>query len=151
MTSLPRLHFAQKVSVVVVALSEIRTDAESVMFVPVRRITKGSVRFVRAYCGNVLHGSCHHTRTISHLLEDCGVSEEVESHATPDFAEVEDDEEISCLPLSPINCAKSVHVDENICRLAREGRAYILRPRRISMSAKVPVKNDQGKFGLKEL
>ncbi len=68
--SLPRIHNSHKGSVTVVATSEKIFHGYSVLFVPVRRITKGAKRNICTFCDNTLGSQCHHTRSIANVSED---------------------------------------------------------------------------------
>ncbi len=90
-------------------------------FVPVRHLSKGFLRNICAFCDNVLHAGCHHSRKISILEEEVEMQKSYttdESYSTKEdpYAEISSDS-ISCLPLSPVNCE---------CNLARTSKPYIV-------------------------
>ncbi len=124
---LPKLHFPHKGSIIVLCTVEVLGKNECVVFVPVRHITKKPERNVCAYCDNAHSGNCHHTRTISAIMQTeknyqdkCDGVEQC--HTTDERLE----ESVSFLPLSPVNCEKAIAVDQTVRDLARASKPYIL-------------------------
>ncbi len=68
--SLPKLQYQHNGSVIVVSTAALCAEKEGVAFVPLRHIKKKFLRNVCTFCDNVLNGNCHHTRTISLLLNE---------------------------------------------------------------------------------
>ena len=82
-------------------------------FAPVRVVRNGSF-FVCAFCGTTHRGGCKHTRIAVESRETMETEEEV----AKDDGWKGFEKHISHLPLSPVNCSRSIRVDNDVTVVA---------------------------------
>lgn len=88
-------------------------------FAPVRVVRNGSF-FVCAFRDTTHRGGCEHTRIAVENREAVEPPEEVEEG---DYSK-ESEEHISHLPLSPVNCNRSIGVDKDVTMAGFRGEVY---------------------------
>lgn len=115
---LPQVHSCHGGTVRVVVIGQ-TAQPETIQFVPVRRMRRGKmIRYVCAFCDLHKTTSCVHTETVSLIGE--------EEREEPRKVSDNDIVSFSSLPLSPVNCPRSIQVDQEVCSLAKEGKYFVV-------------------------